>query len=819
MPPFVDSSRSAPFVNRSTALSLTLAVIVLAGTLTIWTTSSTDRAPAEHPVEALDAPATVRWQSSGTASVRVATPGDAVRSLGFIHGMRKAWTMLLWRQTALGDVSGWFGPGTIRLDRHIHRLGIPHTSQRAYLRLPDSSKALLERYTAGVNAAFATSAVRSREELVSLGVSPERWQPWHTLAVERLFAWLCTTPLSTPNRLKNAERDSLRAFLNDDHLLRAWLHVHGLENSIAWARMPSAPTTVTPTTATPTTATLTTADDPGRRPASSAQTSTALTTRLVTGTTATPIVQDVAIVLQPTATPSSVSLDSVPRERVHVTGATLPGTPFFLAGTRVHTDGSSAAPKAAGTAWSFLPGSPARMRRVAVDSSQHEIRYVRLSPRGADETLVAVPRHAGRLPLTVPPPSSSDPRDGPVADSIARGSPSRPSADTVLQSSGLPGSTIVGERSTSVESDRVRVDSVWVLDWPGQEAVSDVEAWRRIGRGAKTASLTLQDGVGLHVDVGGRVRVLGSPPERAVSAQMTVIGRVEWSRSVAASIHHARALSSTLSSREIVRSDSSVWAGVVADQALPALRQGAARDSVWFEARAYLQNWDFTYDRSSIGASIFETWMREYEREVGRFPLLSPSGLFSDRPTIDTTAYFAAHRYRRSFRRAVDRLRQAHGDDLRQWRWEEVVTDERSFPVFAADSLVIQDLSTLASTRYAPIPVPAQGHPSTPMGGPSMVNLGSPRSDFPSVPPTLRATTTWTGWTAPGRSHLIVQRPEFNVQQFFSRPFLRRSDRSAIPLAEPSSRLVDKAGDPSTGPSPSEDPSKTSSTRLIPSDR
>ncbi len=802
-------------MNRSTAFSLALAVIVLAGTLTIWTTSSsTDRAPAEHPVEALDAPATVHWQSSGTASVRVATPEDATRSLGFIHGMRKAWTMLLWRQTALGDVSRWFGPGTLRLDRHIHRLGIPHTSQRAYLQLSDSSKALLERYTAGVNAAFATSAVRSREELVSLGVSAERWQPWHTLAVERLFAWLCTPPLSTPNRLKDAEQDSIHTFLSDDHLLRAWLHVHGLEHSTAWARTPSAPTPSAPKTATPATA-----EEPGRRPASSAQASTTLTTRLVTGTTATPIVQDVAIVLQPTATPSSVSPGSVPRERVHLTGATLPGTPFFLAGTRVRTDGSGGPPEAAGIAWSFLPGSPARMRRVAVDSSQHEIRHVRLSPRGADETLVAVRRHAGRLPLTVPPPSSSDPRNGPAADSIARGSPSRPSADTVLQSSGLPGSAIVGERSTSVEGDRVRVDSVWVLDWPGQEAVSDVEAWRRIGRGETTASLTLQDGVGLHVDAGGQVRVLGSPPERAASAQMTVIGRVEWSRSVAASIHHARALSPTLSSREIVRSDSSVWAGVVADQALPALQRGDARDSVWVEARAYLQNWDFTYDRSSIGASIFETWMQEYEREAGRFPLLSPSGLFSDRPTVDTTAYFAAHRYRRSFRRAVDRLRQAHGDDLRQWRWEEVVSDERSFPVFAADTLVVQDLSTLASTRYAPIPVPAQGHPSTPMGGPSMVNLGSPLSNVPPAPPTLRATTTWTGWTAPGRSHLVVQRPEFNVQQFFSRPFLRRSDRSAIPLAEPSSRLVDTAGDPSTGPSPSEDPSAPSSTRLIPSDR
>jgi len=790
-------------VNRSTALSLALAVIVLAGTLTIWTTSSsTDRAPAEHPVESLDAPATIHWQSSGTASVRVATPGDATRSLGFIHGMRKAWTMLLWRQTALGNVSQWFGPGTIRLDRHIHRLGIPHTSQRAYLQLPDSSKALLERYTAGVNAAFASPAVRSREELVSLGVSAERWQPWHTLAVERLFAWLCTPPLSTPNRLKNAERDSLRAFLNDDHLLRAWLHVHGLEHSTSWARTPSAPTTATPLTATPSTA-----DESGRRPASSAQTSTTLTTRLVTGTTATPIVQDVAIVLRPTATPRSDSPGSVLREGVHLTGATLPGTPFFLAGTRVRTDESGRA-EAAGTAWSFLPGSPAQMRRVAVDSSQHEIRYVRLSPRGADETLVAVRRHAGRLPLTVPPPSSSAPRNGPVADSIARGSPSRPPADTVLQSSGLPGSAIVGERSTSVEGDRVRVDSVWVLDWPGQEAVSDVEAWRRIGRARAAAALTLQDGVGLHVDAGGRVRVLGSPPERAESDQLTVIGRVGWSRSVAASIHHARALSPTLSSREIVRSDSSVWAGVVADQALPALQRGAARDSVWVEARAYLQNWDFTYDRSSIGASIFETWMREYEREAGRFPLLSPSGLFSDRPTVDTTAYFAAHRYRRSFRRAVDRLRRVHGDDLRQWRWEEVVSDERSFPVFAADSLVVQDLSTLASTRYAPIPVPAEGHPSTPMGGPSRVNLGSPLSDVSPAPPTLRATTTWTGWTAPGRSHLIVQRPEFNVQRFFSRPFLRRSDRSAIPLAEPS-----------TEPSPSKNPSAPSSTRLIPSDR
>lgn len=782
-------------MNRSTALSLTLLVIVLAGTITLWATASPDgRTPGERPVVGLDAAATVYWQASGTAAARVATPADAVRAQGFIHGMRKAWTMLLWRQTALGDVSGWFGSRTVRLDRHVHRLGIPHTSQRAYLRLPDSTQALLEHYAAGVNAALETSTVQSREELVSLGIPAEPWQPWHTLAIERLFAWLSTPRLSLPDELRDAERDSLRAFLDDDLLLRSWLHVHGLEHSTAWAR---------------TTAAADSAVKAERRSqVPLARTSTTLTTRLVTGTTATSVVQDVAITIQPSGSSGSGS-----SEGIRLTGATLPGTPFFLNGTRAGVSETGRPPGAGGTAWSLLPGSPVQLERVAVDSSQHGTRHVRLSPQGANEVLVVVPRLGGRLPLTVPSPSSGTSLDSleadtTAADSIAKLRPSQTASDTVQQPIRPPDSVGVAGRRMAAVNDSIAADSVWALDWPGLEAVSDVEAWRRIGRGG-TASLTLQDGAGLHVDATGRVLVFGSPPERAETERLTVIGRVGWSRSVAATIHQSRGLTS----RDLVRSDSSAWAGVVSDQALPALQRGPAQDSVWVEARTYLQNWDFTYDRSSIGASIFETWMQEYQRETGHLPLLSPSGLFGDRPTVDTTAYFADHRYRRAFRRAVDRLRHDHGTDLRQWRWEEVLLDERSFPVFAADSLVTQDLSTLATTRYAPIQIPAQGHPSTPMGGPSRVD---PEASLP-------ATTTWTGWTSPDRSHLIVQRPEFDVQEFFSRPLMRRTDRSAIPLIEVPARPVDASENSSAASSASAEVSTSAersappSTRLIPS--
>jgi hypothetical protein len=361
----------------------------------------------------------------------------------------------------------------------------------------------------------------------------------------------------------------------------------------------------------------------------------------------------------------------------------------------------------------------------------------------------------------------------------------------------------------TVAADSVAVDSTWVLSWSGLGATSDLSAWSALPQG-DAPRFALHDASGLLVDESGTVSVFGTPPHRAETetpdGTLLVIGRSPWVYPVGQSLASQRERRAATESL----SDTSAWAGLVLARTLPHLDDLTAPTPRMREARTYLRNWDANYERASIGASVFEVWMDEYARDAGTIPFLLPTTAADtvprpgarrtnrrggpgrtaraapirlDRLPPDRT-FFAAHRQRQAFRRAVRRLTAAHGTDLRQWRWERVAPDRRYFPVWSADSLILQDLSALASTRYAPIEVPGIGHPSTPSGGPSLL--------APTTP--ARSPAAWTAWTAPQRDHLVVRRHAFDVDAFFSRPFLRRDVAPALALVPP--------GDPEAAPSP-----------------
>ncbi len=339
-------------------------------------------------------------------------------------------------------------------------------------------------------------------------------------------------------------------------------------------------------------------------------------------------------------------------------------------------------------------------------------------------------------------------------------------------------------------------------------------------RPEQAPAFSLHDGTGLvlddpqNADGEPRVRLLGDAPYLIRAKGLTVIGRSAWTGPVAQSL--TRRTDSDMQPRAAVevRSDTSRWAAAMLRDVLANLERLAAGGGRVQEALTYLRNWDATYERSSIGASVFEIWLDEYARGAGatgrqthpqvgrqerrmRLRLPPPPGAASDSLRPDTT-YFAAHRQRRAFRRAVHRLTEAHGPDLRQWRWERVAPNRRFFPVWSSDSLIAQDLSGLATTRYAPIDVPGRGHPSTPSGGPSLLSgAGDPYA------------TVWASWNEPGRSALVVRRPVFAVSGFLARPFLRRDESPALSLS-PDSLAAPTGGDRSQFPV---------RTRLLPAER
>lgn len=621
--------------------------------------------------------------------------------------------------------------------------------------------------------------------------------PWHTLAVEHLFSWLSTPqPVAHENARDAQDPSSERvAFAQTDALLRSFLHVRGLDRSVAWSHLPSSA--------------------PDQPESSGAQ----LTSRLVTGSTAMPILHEVSFTITGGAS-----------ERV-VSGGTLPGSLVWLSGS--HSRKPSAA-GASSTAWAVLPGHAPSLRRLPADSLTVHRRYVRLTPRDADEQSVEIRRvdlpgaepSALRaepmrgiplsLPSLNPSPGAPPPVDSLVVDSIRTGA-------AVLDAAGdtAVSDTASVQAPDPAAQDSIPVDSIWVMSWNGLRGRSDAGSWTALSRGEmqpeadameQATPFSLHDGTGLLLNDPQRanedatVRLLGKSPYVIRANGRTVVGRSAWTGPVAQSLVRHTGPGAPPRAGVEVRSDTSQWAAMMLQDVLPNLESLASSGGRVQEALTYLRNWDATFERSSIGASVFEIWLDEYASGTDtphrraqrmRLRLSPPSRAASDSLRPDTT-YFAAHRQRRAFRRAVHRLTEEHGPDLRQWRWERVAPNRRFFPVWSADSLIARDVSELATTRYAPIDVPGRGHPSTPSGGPSLLSgVGDPYA------------AVWTSWIEPGQQALVVRRSVFDVSGFLARPFLRRDETADVSLS-PDSLIAPTGGDPSQVPV---------RTRLVPAER
>ncbi len=658
---------------RFSRIGLGSLFVLLVGIGLWWIITPEDPPPSASPVERLSDTTTIRWTEEGLAVIDASGSLDALTALGYVHGLNRGWTVALWRQTALGTLSRWFGTGVAPLDRHARQLGLSHQAQAAYDELPAADKQRFRAYSRGLNAALQSDRVQNQDPFVLLGVQPRPWEPWHTLAVERLLAWLATPPLDPSSEAPSAVTD----FRQVDQLFRRWLHLHGWHRSVAWA------VRARPSTGPP---------------------QTVLFQRHVLGASASPLVQEVTL-----SRPSASRL----------TGATLPGVPIFFTGTTAER------------AWASLLRSPARLDRTPLDSTALAHRHERITPSNGDEQLVRIQRLNGNLLL------------GHTA-----------SPDSVAGASALPG------RSPPL--------TAWVLRWPGFSAASDLPAWlRRAGLPSSqtdTTSFQLFDADGLRVSAQGTWSVTGSPAVvvRDEAREHVIAGQSKWAQHQAQSFRAHHRSSEPPNVSRWSASDSSTWAARLLSSLQPALDRFSRTHPQFQTVVTYLRNWDHTYDPSSIGATLFDQWMRFYRQDLGHVP--TPA---------DSTAYFASYRQQRALRRALDTLQARFGPDVRQWRWERTVPDRRYFPVWSADSLVNGNLQELNTTQYAPLSYSGRGHPSALSGGRSLVD----------PPPTAASPAAWSGWATPADSTLVVRRRHYDPTVIFARSRMQRTRPPPISLS------------------------------------
>lgn len=169
-------------------------------------------------VEGLSAPLRIDRDAHAIPLIVGTSEADALFGLGYTHAQDRLWQMDFNRRIAHGRLAELVGPAGLDTDRFLRTLGIARSAQALLAALDGETRALLDAYVAGVNAALATRSGPLPPEFVLLRAPPPA--PWTALD-SMAFAMLMALDLSPEwreemARLRLAAQFSL-AELNDLH--------------------------------------------------------------------------------------------------------------------------------------------------------------------------------------------------------------------------------------------------------------------------------------------------------------------------------------------------------------------------------------------------------------------------------------------------------------------------------------------------------------------------------------------------------------------------------------------------------------------------
>ncbi|MBL8674294.1 MAG: penicillin acylase family protein, partial [Rhodospirillales bacterium] len=118
---------------------------------------------------------------------------DALFGLGFAHAQDRLWQMESMRRAGAGRLSEilpprFAGAAILDVDRTMRVLGVRRRAQESLAALSPRARALLDSYTAGVNAHLATHRGSFGPEFTLLRHAPEPWTPADSLVWGKLMA-------------------------------------------------------------------------------------------------------------------------------------------------------------------------------------------------------------------------------------------------------------------------------------------------------------------------------------------------------------------------------------------------------------------------------------------------------------------------------------------------------------------------------------------------------------------------------------------------------------------------------------------------------
>jgi penicillin amidase len=178
-------------MTRSRILKISVSLICVltacAALATAYVFSSLPKTEGEIIVSGLSAPVSITRDAHGVPAIRAETPADAYFALGFVHAQDRLWQMEMMRRAGAGRLSEVIGAATVETDRFTRTLGLYRLAEAQARTLPETLRAVLEAYAAGVNGWMKAHTGALPPEFLLLDYEPEPWRIADTLVWNRLM--------------------------------------------------------------------------------------------------------------------------------------------------------------------------------------------------------------------------------------------------------------------------------------------------------------------------------------------------------------------------------------------------------------------------------------------------------------------------------------------------------------------------------------------------------------------------------------------------------------------------------------------------------
>jgi len=229
----------------------------------------------------------------------------------------------------------------------------------------------------------------------------------------------------------------------------------------------------------------------------------------------------------------------------------------------------------------------------------------------------------------------------------------------------------------------VESEPVPVLKWPAFSLPSDYSSWIGLLRGIKAEpALIRADGI---ITEGAVSSVSGSPLVQSRNENGILF--VASSLSDKTPESGVNRFAASVSPEQLLSDMFSQSASQTLSSYLVHLPDSVLTGARLKEGIPYLVNWNFEYDASEIGASIFETMLHEQVRADSTLP---------SQMTV-----------------LLDKMIVQNGSDMSSWRWENIQNRTLHFPGTSKNSPDGGRPEESFNAKFHPINVGGPGHPQT----------------------------------------------------------------------------------------------------------